>query len=201
MIKIYHVPGTRSLRVIWACEELKIPYEIEEIPFTPEFRESPEYRKINPVGKVPAMIDGDLTLFESGAMVQYLLDRYGEGKLQPKPGTPEYAIYMQWSWFAEATFARPIGEIANHYRAFGKSGVSEEALEEMRARSRLCLKAVDVEIAGKDYIMGEFSGADIMLGYSIFICERLAPDPDCKNAAAYWARLQEREACKVAFDL
>jgi len=201
VIKIYHVPGTRSLRVIWACEELNVPYEIEAISFAPEFRESPEWRKINPVGKVPAMIDGELTLFESGAMVQYILDRYGEGKLQPKPGTHEHAFYLQWSWFAEATFARPLGEIVNHNRVFGKSGVSEEAIDEMRSRSRLCLKAVDDAIEGKEYIAGEFSAADIMLGYSVFLCERLAPSDGCENAKAYWNRLQQREACKLALTI
>ena len=201
MIKIYHVPGTRSLRVIWACEELKIPYEVETIPFTAEFRESPAWRKINPVGKVPAMTDGELTLFESGAMVQYLVDRYGAGKLQPNAGTPAHALYLQWSWFAEATFARPLGEIVNHNRAFGESGVSEAAIEEMRARSRLSLKAVDEAIEGKAFIASEFSAADIMLGYSVFLCQRLAPSEDCKSAYDYWDRLQQRDACKVAFSV
>lgn len=200
MVKIYHVAGTRSLRVIWVCEELNVPYEIETIPFTAEFRESEKWRSINPVGKVPAMTDGELTLFESGAMVQYIVDRYGEGKLQPKPGTHEHALYLQWSWFAEATFARPLGEIVHHHRVFGESGISEKAIEEMQSRSRMCLKAVDDALDGKDYIAGEFSAADIMLGYSIFLCERLAPSDGCENAKAYWARLQESEACKIALD-
>ena len=83
MIKIYHVAGTRGLRAIWTCEELSIPYEIEVVNFDPQYRASPEWRSINPVGKVPAMSDGDLVMFESGAMVQYLVDRYGNGRLQP----------------------------------------------------------------------------------------------------------------------
>ena len=73
MIKIYHVAGTRGLRAIWTCEELSIPYEVEVVNFDPEYRASPEWRSINPVGKVPAMSDGDLVMFESGAMVQYWL--------------------------------------------------------------------------------------------------------------------------------
>ncbi len=198
-MKIFHVPGTRSLRVLWVCEELKLLYEIETISFSAEYRESSEWRKINPVGKVPAMIDGDLTLFESGAMVQYLLDRYGEGKLQPKPGTNQHALYLQWSWFAEATFARPLGEIVNHNRVFGESGASVEAIEEMQFRSRLCLKAVDEAVSDKEYIAGEFSAADIMLGYSLYLCENLAPSDECPNAMAYWGRLQQRAACKAAF--
>ena len=101
MIKIYHVAGTRGLRAIWTCEELSIPYEVEVVNFDPEYRASPEWRSINPVGKVPAMSDGELVMFESGAMVQYLVDRYGNGKLQPEIGTADHALYLQWSWFAE----------------------------------------------------------------------------------------------------
>ena len=101
MIKIYHVAGTRGLRAIWTCEELSIPYEVEVVNFDPEYRASPEWRSINPVGKVPAMSDGDLVMFESGAMVQYLVDRYGNGKLQPEIGTADHALYLQWSWFAD----------------------------------------------------------------------------------------------------
>ena len=73
---------------------------------------------MNPVGKVPVMTDGDMKMFESCAMMQYVLDRYGDGKLQPAKDNPTYAHYLQWSWFAEATFARPLGEIVNHRREF-----------------------------------------------------------------------------------
>ena len=90
-IVIHHGPaGTRGARPIWACEELGIPYEIIDVgdlAASAEYRKSPEYRKLNPVGKVPAMTDGDLTMFESVAMMQYILDRYGGGQLQPAPGT------------------------------------------------------------------------------------------------------------------
>lgn len=195
MIKIYHVPGTRSVRVIWLCEELNLSYEVETISFDAQFRASPAWRKINPVGKVPAMTDGDFTLFESGAMVQYLLDRYGNGKLQPIAGTPEHGLYLQWSWFAEATFARPLGEIVNHRRAF-PDNPSTAAIEEMQSRSRLCLKAVDEAIRGKEFIAGGFSAADIMLGYSIMLCEKLAPTDEYPDALAYWQRLQQRAAVK-----
>ncbi|MBV1906401.1 MAG: glutathione S-transferase [Pseudomonadales bacterium] len=198
MLKIYHVPRTRSVRVIWLCEELGIPYEVESISFDPEFRASPEWRKMNPVGKVPVLTDGDLTMFESGAMVQYILDRYGNGKLQPAIGTPEHALYLQWSWFAEATFARPLGEIVSHGRAFAKTGVIPEVVAELQDRSHLCLQAIDQAVQNKDFLLGEFSAADIMMGYTVMLTEMLAPSDNCPNASAYWARLQERQACQKA---
>ena len=201
MLKIYHVSGTRSIRVIWLCEELKLPYEVEVISFSPEFRSSPAWRKINPVGKVPGMADGEFSMFESGAMVQYILDRYGNGKFQPPAGTIEHALYLQWSWFAEATFARPIGEIVNHRRVFPENEQSSQVIDEMKARARLALSAVEDAITGKEFILGSsFSAADIMLGYSLMLCEKFAPPEENSEANDYWKRLQKREACQVAIN-
>lgn len=76
-----------KVRPIWALEELGVPYTVVPVNFSAEYRQTPEWRKMNPVGKVPAMTDGDLTMFESVAMMQYILDRYGAGRLQPTAGT------------------------------------------------------------------------------------------------------------------
>ena len=97
MLTIYHVPGTRGVRAIWLCEELALPYTVEAVDFSPEFRASESWRAMNPVGKVPVLRDSkgtskdDFFMFESGAMVQYILDRYGNGQLQPTVGTSRMA--------------------------------------------------------------------------------------------------------------
>ena len=83
MLTIYHAVGTRSLRVIWTCEELKVPYQVETIPFTAEYRASQEWRKMNPVGKVPVLKDDDFIMFESGAMVQLKTRYTGARPLSP----------------------------------------------------------------------------------------------------------------------
>ena len=85
MLKIYHAPMTRSLRVIWLCEELGLPIEVEPISFNPGFRFSEKWLARNPVGKVPVLEDGDFSMFESGAMLQYILDRYGDCLLYTSP--------------------------------------------------------------------------------------------------------------------
>ena len=197
MIRIYHVPMTRSGRVIWLCEELGLEYEKIPISFSPEFRMSPVWLEKNPVGKVPVLEDGNLTMFESGAMVQYLLDRYGNGRLQPEAGTHQHARYLQWSWFAEATFARPLGEIVNHRREFNPE--LPEVVAEMKRRVQLCVQAVNQVVRDQDYICGDFTAADIMLGYSLMLVERLAPATDCPDAEAYWQRLRARPGAEVAF--
>ena len=137
-------------------------------------------------------------MFESGAMVQHVLDRHGGGRLEPARGTGEHALYLQWSWFAEATFARPLGEIVNHRRVFADRAVPE-VIEEMKDRARLCADALDGEMLGKDYLVGDFTAADIMMGYSLRAYERLLPDESLSaNAGAYWKRLTARDAYRAA---
>ena len=198
MLRIHHVPATRGFRVIWLCEELGVPYEIVRVDFSRRYRASAEWRAMNPVGKVPVMTAGDMTMFESGAMVQHVLDRHGAGRLEPARGTREHALYLQWSWFAEATFTRPLGEIVNHRREFGDRAIPE-VLDEMKARARLCLDALDGEMRGKEYLVGEFTAADIMMGYALRSCRRLLPDESLPaDAGAYWERLAARDAYRAA---
>jgi glutathione S-transferase len=201
MIRIYHAPRTRGIRPIWACEELGLDYEVVLVDFSAEYRASEEWRRMNPVGKVPVLVDGTLTMYESGAMVQYLIDCYGGGErpvLQPRPGSAEHALYLQWGWFAESTFARPLGEIVNHRRAFPESP-SQAAIEEMQARAWLCVAALDQALKGRTWILGgSFSGADIMLGYSLNLHADLAPGDLPAEAARYLAALRERPGFKAA---
>jgi glutathione S-transferase len=198
MLKIFHVPGTRSVRPVWLCEELAIPYVREVISFDADFRASPEWRRRNPVGKVPAMEDGNLTLFESCAMVQVIVDRYGEGRLEPAQGSDAHALMQQWSWFAESTLARPVGEIRNHNRVFGEAA-NEAVVDEMKARIRLCLAAVDDAMVGQAYIVDwGFSVADINLGFSVHVAGVHVPLADYPNVQVYYERLYSRPAFQRA---
>ena len=198
MLRIHHVPATRGFRVIWLCEELDVPYEIVRVDFSRRYRASEEWRAMNPVGKVPVMTAGGLSMFESGAMVQHVLDRHGGGRLEPARGTREHALYLQWSWFSEATFTRPLGEIVNHRREFGERAIPE-VVEEMEARARLCLDAVDRAVRGKDYLVGGFTAADIMMGYALRSYRRLLPDDALPaDVGAYWNRLAGRDAYRAA---
>ncbi len=198
MLQIYHAPRTRGFRVIWLCEELQVPYEVVPVDMSPEYRASPEWRRLNPVGKVPVMKDGDLTMYESGAMVQSVLEKYGDGRLQPAPATPEHGLYLQWSWFAEATFARTLGEIVSHARAFPDAEVPA-VVEEMKGRARLCAQALDEWLEGRTWLLGDdFSAADIMMGYTLRFYPRLVAEPLPSRVESYWTRLTERPAFRSA---
>lgn len=188
MLKIYHSPGTRGFRVIWACEELSVPYEIEPVDFSAENRARPEWRAMNPVGKVPVMMDGDMKMFESCAMMQYVLDRYGAGRLQPAKDDPTYGHYLQWCWFAEATFARPLGEIVNHRREFNPE--LDDVVAEMKRRATSAVQAIDAAVADRTYLLGEtMSAADLSICYAMRGYRRMVTEDLPVNLQAYFDRV------------
>ena len=190
MLKIFHVPGTRSVRPIWLCHELGLPVKVEQIDFSTEFRDSRQWREISPAGKVPALIDGDLVMFESGAMVDFILERYGEGRLRPPPGTAESALHHQWCWFAEATLIRPLGL----YRVLrAKNEDIKSLVAEAEEKFRTSLAVVEDALEDKEYLLGDFGAADIMMGYSVAMIQRLL-DQRYPRTTDYLARLKSRDA-------
>ena len=193
-LTIYHVAGTRSMRVIWLCLELDIPLEVEVIDFSPAYRNTASWRALSPTGKVPVLRDGEFTMFESGAMVQYLLDAYGEGRLQPRPGTKAAALFQQWSWFAEATLARPLGAIAQHSVIRPEAERIPGVVEDAKVRALTALGAVEKGLENCTYLMGEaFSAADINMGYSLMLAERFGLlHEDLMQTRAYFSRLKDR---------
>ena len=188
MLNIYHSPGTRGFRVIWVCEELSVPYETVPVNFAAEYRATPEWRALNPVGKVPVMVDGDTTMFESCAMMQYVLDQYGNGRLQPTGDDPSYAHYLQWCWFAEATFARPLGEIVNHRRAFEPE--TDAVVAEMKGRATACVAALDAALSDRTYLLGDaISAADLSICYVMRGYLRMVSEPLPLNVQTYFDRV------------
>ena len=202
MLKIYHVKGTRAVRVIWLCEELKVPYEVQVIDFSPDYRNSSEWRSISPTGKVPAMTDGDLTMFESGAMADYVYEKYGNGELGGNLMTADGALCRQWCWFAEATFARPLGEIVNHNREAPSGQVVDFVIEDCKVRAKTCISAIEEVVSQSDYLVGNtFSMADIMNGYSLMLADNFEVlTEEFPSTRAYYERLGERPCFQIAKD-
>ena len=200
MLKVYHAKNTRSVRVVWLCEELGIPYELKVLNFSPADLQSPEYLAVHPLGKVPAIDDDGLVLNESGAILQYLMEKHGAGKLEPKPGSPARGRYLHWFQFAEATMMVPIGNIAQHsfIRPEDKR-IPQVAAESVESTQKM-LGILEKELAGKDYICGsEFTAADIMLGYDLLLCKLFGLlGDDLKNVNAYFGRLGSRPAFQKA---
>lgn len=188
MLKIYHSPGTRGFRVIWVLEELGLPYEIRPVDFSAGYRRSAEWRAMHPIGKVPVLDDGDLRMHESCAMIQYILTRYGDGRLQPSAADPAYPHFLQWLWFSEATFQRPLGEITNHRREFNPE--LRDVVAEMKARASASVEALDQALTGRQYLLGEeMTAADLSNAYVLRGYRRSVSKDLPANVKAFWDRM------------
>ena len=143
---------------------------------------------MNPVGKVPVMTDGDMTMFESCAMMQYVLDRYADGRLQPSKDDANYAHYLQWCWFAESTFARPLGEIVNHRREFKPE--LDDVVAEMKSRATACVGALDAAMADRSFLLGDtMTAADLSICYAMRGYRRMVSESLPANVHAYFDKV------------
>lgn len=197
MLTLYHVPLSRSLRVRWLLEELGLPYQLETRSFAELKR--PEHLALHPLGKVPALADGDVVLYESGAILQHLLERYGEGRLEPKPGTPERSLYWQWFHYAEASVTPPLGLIVRHTVLLPEAERIPAVAVWARAQAAQMLAPVERALAGRSWLLPELSAADLMMGYSVKLASLLRLTGDATpNLTAYLARCEERPAYQRA---
>lgn len=199
MLKLYHAPRTRSLRVRWLLEELGVPYEIVPVVFKPPTR---SFQQDTPSGKVPVLVDGDATIGESGAIVEYVVERYGNGRLAPAVGSPLRGEYLQWVHYAEATAFPPLGTIVWHTLFRGDADKLPGVIEDARERAATALGVVERALAGKPYLLGpEFSGADVMMGFTLGAARMLGVlDGRFPNLGAYMARLEARPAFQRAME-
>src|SRR4249920_636693 len=109
MITVHHLNNSRSQRVLWLLEELCVPYEVKRYQRDPvTMLAPPSLRAVHPLGKSPVITDGALTLAESGGIIEYVVERYGGGRLAPPPGTPERLRYSYWLHFAEGSAMPPL---------------------------------------------------------------------------------------------
>jgi glutathione S-transferase len=196
MIKVHHARRTRSVRVVWLLEELAVPYELATFEFTRENLRRPEYLALHPLGKVPVIEDGDVTLFESGAILEYVLEKYGGGRLAPSPASRDRALYLQWFHFGEASLTTHVGSIVRHLFTLPEAERVPAVAEDGRRRLHQALDVVDKALAERPFILGdEFTAADIMIGYSVAIAKIMRELPAELGAlSGYLSRLKERPA-------
>lgn len=199
-MKIYHAPETRSTRIIWLFEELGLPYELETFKLgSPDMR-AEDYLKIHPMGRVPALDDGAVTIFESGAIVEYVLARYGNGALVPDQASPDFAEYLQWLHYAEGMLMPPVNTIVVEKFFLSEARRNQVNIDRATKLLTRMLGAVEQRLADRDYLAGDFSGADIMSGHATIVAARLGADiSDKPNVAAYIERLKARPALQAAY--
>ena len=198
MIKLYFAPRTRSVRILWLLEELELPYQLERVEFIPPARKF--FGQQTPTGKLPTIEDGDVVMCESGAIVEYILERYGKGRLSPPVGSPGRAAFLQWLHFAESTAFPPLGILVWLALYRDDAGQHAAIVEDARARAAMGLDFLERALEGKTYLLGDdFSAADIMMGFTLVAAQLLGVlDDRYPGLNAYLMRLMNRPAFQKA---
>lgn len=196
MLTIYHLPRTRSQRVVWLAEEMGITYETKAEQFG---QPSPEFLAANPVGAFPGMRDGDVGMGESTAIMQYVMDAYGPTPLALKYGDRRYADYLQFLTFGEASMAAYLNPALMTQFMAPDDQKQNFTVEACKNLFRGRLKALDAQLEKGDHMAGDFTAADISVGYALGIGEMMDLQGDYSpKLQDYYARLQARPAFQRA---
>lgn len=200
-MKLHHVSGSRSLRVRWLLEELELPYELVTYSLGEASLRGPEYRALNPQSRVPTLEDEGVVLFESGAIVQFLLERYGEGRLEPGLADRDRAQYLQWFHWGEAALMPPLHVIMGNRFVLKEADRSEAALRVARGQFAQVLRVLGGALEGKSYLVGDrFTAADLMAVYGITLVKQVGEMPEEPASVRAWHdRLTARPAFVRAF--
>lgn len=200
MLTLYHANQSRSVRPRWVLEEIGAPYDVVRLDLAAGDHKKAEYLKINPNGTVPALVDGDLALFESAAICQYLADKFPEKRLAPPVGTPARGLYYQWNHYAMAALEPPIVTIFLHTIRRPEAERNPKLVDEARAQLGPVLDVLERALAARPFILGqEFTVADVMLGSTLGWARMLGTVDDARaNLASYVTRLSTRPAFQRA---
>lgn len=198
-MKLYYCPQTRAVRPRWLLEELGQPYELVRVDLSKGEQKRPEHRKLHPHGAVPALVDGDLTMFESGAICAYLADKFADARLAPPPGTAARGMYYQWMFYAMATMEPPVLDVFMNTVRLPEAERSAAKVEAARQRWHEVAAVLERTLADRTFILGEqFSAADVMVGSIAGWSRLLGLLEGFSTLEAYVKRLIERPAYKRA---
>jgi len=215
MITVHHLNNSRSQRVLWLLEELGLDYEIVHYQRDPKtMLAPPELRKVHPLGKSPVLTDGDITMAESGAIIEYIVERYDGQAMKPAAGTPERLRYLHWMHFAEGSampplllalifqrlpsmpmpfFARPLARAISN-------GVKGRLVEpQLRAQ----LAYMEGELAASEWFAGaQFSAADVQMSFALQAAQKRGGlnAQEHPHLHAFLARIEQRPAYQRALE-
>ncbi len=214
MLTVHHLENSRSQRILWLLEELEVEYRIERYGRDPEtLLAPPELRQVHALGKAPVVVDGDTTVAESGAIIEYLVQHYDEGRLLPSAGSPERIAYTYWLHYAEGTFmplmflSLVLRRIENAPLPFFVRPVARGIVKKVRdsyldANVSRNLGFMEQQLADKPWFCGqEITAADVQMSYALEAAEaRTELEQDYPRLAAYLKRVRARPAYKRALD-
>ena len=202
MLKVHFAPNSRAGRIIWLLEELELPYEVNKMDFHPKDLKSDEHRSRHPLGRIPVLDDGDVRIYESGAIVEYILERHKNGGLKPDVSSNNYPDYLQWFHYCEGMVMPPINTIVVQTILLPEDRRDETVLNQAKRLLSKSLEPVNNALEGKEYLIGDFSAADIMLGHACFMSNRLGcVSEEMLNMKSYVDNVNKRPAFQTAISM
>jgi glutathione S-transferase len=180
---------------VWALEEMGLDYELETLPFPPRIFAKP-YRAVNPLGTVPTLIDGDVTMTESSAICHYLAEKYGPTPLGVRADEKDYGLYLNWMYRSDATLTFPLTIVFRYTALEPEERRSAQVAEDYRKWFLGRWTSVETGLEGRDYLCADrFTMADICVGYALYFAKTLGVEEAMTpNVSKWWGRITERQA-------
>lgn len=199
MLKLWHCKGARSLRCLWALEEMGLAYDLVTLQFPPRFFHK-DYKDINPLGTVPALLDGDVLMTESAGICEYLGVKYGPTPLAVRPDEAAYGDYLNWLHRSDATLTFPQTLVLRYAALEPEERRQPQVVEDYRKWFLGRWRAVESALEGRDFLCADrFTMADIAVGYAFYLARTLSiGEAATPNVSRWWGRLSARPAFLAA---
>jgi len=200
MITVYHLGVSQSERIVWLCEELAVPYTLLRFDRDPATRMAPaQYKALHPMGVAPVIRDGDLVMAESGAIAEYIIQKYADGRLSVGPRQKNFADYLFWFHFANGTLMP--SEMGSMIAAALQLAADNPIIGMLNKRSELAFSMIEKRLGETAYFAGdEFTAADIMMLFPLSTMRAFVPRhlTSMPHLRAYLTRIGERPAYRRA---
>ena len=201
-MKLYFAPKSRAVRIAWLLEELGLEYELEYFKVGDKILRSAEYRKIHPMGRIPVLEDDKVKIYESGAILQYILAKYDNGSLAFTHEDPEFSEYLQWLHYAEGSIMQQVNTLVVETILLPPEKKNEVNVARALKLIKIALSNVNTRLTDREYLAGKFSGADIMTGHACYGAMNAGADiSEFMHIQDYLERLLSRPAFKKAISL
>lgn len=202
MLTVHHLGKSQSERIVWLCEELELPYTLKRYErLASNMLAPPEYKALHPLGAAPVINDGDLVLAESAAIVEYLINKHGGGKLAVPPDHPDYATYLYWFHFSNGNLQSIMARLMTLLRLNPAEDNGPRVATE--ARLALALGLVEQRLSKTDFLAGkDFTAADIMTVFSLTTMRYFLPQDFSAypSILAYLQRIAARPGYQRAME-
>jgi glutathione S-transferase len=198
MITVHHLNESRSQRILWLLEELEVPYEIQFYYRNSHNMAPAELQRIHPLGKSPVITDNGRAIAESGAIVDYIVRHYADGRLRPDPESGDYDEYVHWLHYAEGSASLPF-VILPICKSFGK--MATPLRRRVDHELALNLGYINEQLEGRDYLLGDdLTAADVQMSFVGELAVNFADVSNLQNLASWVERFQARPAYKAAIE-